>query len=82
MLLGWLQKQQQTGAPIDPIARQRIQEHLAVHYQYLQKTNPAGARQLAQTVQQQEQPQPNNVAQMPAAGGPPVQTTPDQVGAL
>jgi hypothetical protein len=82
MLLGWLQKQQQTGAPLDPIARQRIQEHLAVHYQYLQKTNPAGARQLAQTVQQQEQPQPNNVAQMPAAGGPPVQTTPDQVGAL
>jgi hypothetical protein len=80
MLLGWLQKQEMTGAPLDPIARQRVQEHLATHYQYLQKTQPQAARQLEQAISQQEQP--SNVAQMPAAGGPPVQAQPDQVGMI
>lgn len=55
VLLGWLQKQGMTGAPVDPIAMQRVQQHLAVHWQYLQKTQPEAAQQLKQQLQMQEQ---------------------------
>ncbi len=48
--LGWLEKQGQTGAPVDPIARQRVQEHMAMHFQYLKQTDPAAAKQLAQKI--------------------------------
>lgn len=62
VLLGWLQKQGQQGAPVDPVALQRVHEHLAVHFQWLQKTNPEAAKQLAaqiqQMMQQPQQPQP------------------------
>ena len=49
--IGWLQKQEQTGAPVDPLAKQRVEEHLAIHWQYLQKTNPQAAKKLAQQIQ-------------------------------
>jgi hypothetical protein len=50
LIMGWLLKQAQTGAVVDPIARQRVQEHLAIHYQYLQKTNPVKAREIGQKI--------------------------------
>lgn len=48
VLLGFLQKQGMTGAPVDPIARQRIQEHLVMHWQMLKQTQPQAAAQLEQ----------------------------------
>ena len=84
ILMGWLMKQQQIGAPVDPIAKQRIQEHLAAHAQYLQQTNPQAFKQLTTTVGAQGTPQATaqpagNVAPMPT-GGVPVQT--QNVGAI
>jgi len=56
--LGWLAKQGMQNVPVDPVARQRVQEHLAVHWQYLKATNPQAAKQLAQKIQQEmQQPQ-------------------------
>ena len=55
VLAGWLQKQQMTGAALEPIAQQRVQQHLIVHWQYLKKLNPQAAQQLAQQLAQQEQ---------------------------
>lgn len=57
VLVGWLQKQGQQGVPVDPVAIQRIHQHLAVHFQWLQKTNPDAAKQLAAQIQQQSMPQ-------------------------
>jgi hypothetical protein len=48
--LGWLQKQGQIGAPVDPVARQRVQEHMMVHWQYLKQTNPTAAKELGQKI--------------------------------
>ena len=53
--LGWLQKQNAVGAQLDPIAMQRVQEHLAVHVQYMRKTNPPAYQQFVQQVQMMEQ---------------------------
>lgn len=75
ILVGWLMAQSQKGMPVDPTARQRVQEHLAVHWQYLQKTQPQAAKQLAMEILQMEQgmqPQPQPQGQpmpMPAPGG-------------
>lgn len=52
-LLGYLQKQGMTGAPVDPVARQRLQEHLAVHWQYLKQLQPQAAQQLLEQLKQQ-----------------------------
>ena len=65
VLLGWLQKQSMTGAPVDPVAQQRVQQHLALHWQYLKKIQPEAARALLQQIQQGEQGQ----RQVPGAGG-------------
>lgn len=54
-LLGFLHKQIATGAQVDPIAAQRIKEHLAQHFQFLQQLNPQGAKQLKQQIMQAEQ---------------------------
>lgn len=62
-LLDRLQMLGATGAPVDPVARQRMHEHLAVHLQFLQQQNPAAAKQIMQMLQPQPQ---NNVVPMPA----------------
>lgn len=54
VLIGWLAKQSQMGVPVNPIAQQRVQQHLAVHWQFLQKVNPDAAKQLMQQIEQQE----------------------------
>lgn len=71
VLLGWLAKQQQTGAPINPLAQQRVQEHLTVHFQYLKKQNPQAAEQVLAAVRQmeagaQQQQMPQAISPMPA----------------
>jgi hypothetical protein len=68
VLLGWLHKQGQTGAPVDPIARQRVQEHLAMHVQYLKQVQPQAYKQLMQQLAQQAQQQQGPPGQPP--GGP------------
>lgn len=55
VLVGFLQKAQVTGQPVDPIAKQRILQHLAEHFQILQQTQPKVASQLKQQVMQMEQ---------------------------
>jgi len=70
ILIGFLQKQHVTGAPVDPIAQQRILQHLAQHFEYLQKLQPQVASQLKKQVMAMEQQatQPSNVAQLPQQG--------------
>jgi hypothetical protein len=55
VLVGYLHKQMVTGAHPDPIAVQRIQQHLAQHFQILQQTQPQAARQIYQQIQGLEQ---------------------------
>lgn len=55
VLIGFLQKQGMTNAPVDPIAKQRIQQHLALHWQYLKQLQPEAAKALMQQLAQQEQ---------------------------
>jgi hypothetical protein len=62
ILLSWLQAAQLQGRPVNPAAKQRVQQHLAVHFQYLQKMQPQVARQLLQEIHQAEA--------QGAAGGP------------
>jgi len=76
VLAGWLQKQQMTGAAVDPIARQRVQEHLMVHWQYLRKINPDAARQVAQQLAQQEQQAAQAEAPGPGLPGEPLPEQP------
>lgn len=64
VLLSWLQKQSAMGAPVNPVARQRVQEHLAIHWAYLKKLQPQAAAQVKQQIQQMEQ------APAPGPGGP------------
>jgi hypothetical protein len=53
--LGWLAKQGLNRVPVNPVARQRVQEHMALHWQWLQKTNPDAAKMLAQKIQAEMQ---------------------------
>jgi len=68
ILISWLQAQQHMGKPLDPTAKQRVQEHLIMHWQYLKALDPKAAQQLAQQIAQMEQQ-----ATQPGAGpgGPP-----------
>jgi hypothetical protein len=67
----WLMKQGQTGAPLDPVVAQRVQQHMAVHFQYLKQTDPQTAKMLAQKIAAAEK-QPLNPAQ-PAQQPQPMQ---------
>ncbi|MEW6303510.1 MAG: hypothetical protein AB1705_08575 [Verrucomicrobiota bacterium] len=46
VLLGKLQQLAALGEPVDPIALQRMQQHLALHLQFLAEQNPALAKQI------------------------------------
>jgi hypothetical protein len=66
VLLSWLQKQSATQQPVDPVAQQRIHQHLAVHLQFLKQMNPQAAKQIVMQIAQAErQPRPGP----PAPGG-------------
>jgi hypothetical protein len=57
VLLGWMQKQGMQRKPVDPIAKQRIHQHLIEHLKYLQQLNPQAYKGLMQQIKQAEQPQ-------------------------
>jgi hypothetical protein len=54
VLVGWMLKQQAMNVPVDPLAQQRVQQHLAAHWQYLQQAQPQAAKQVAAEIQQME----------------------------
>lgn len=68
--LGWLAKQGAQNVPVNPVARQRVQEHMAVHWQYLRQTNPTAAKMLAQKIAAEMQPK------RPALAAPQMQPQP------
>lgn len=80
-ILGFFHKQQVTGAPVDPMAKQVIMQHLGQHMQALKQSDPQAFKQISMQVQQMEaaamQQQPANVAQLPQ-GQPPEQPQPEQ----
>lgn len=70
--IDWLHACSVQRVPVDMMARQRVQEHMAQHFQFLKQQNPQAARELQMMLQQMEQagmqPQqqmPGNVAPMP-----------------
>lgn len=66
VLAGYLEFLGMQGAPVNPVARQRMQEHLAMHVRYLQEQNPAAAKQFMAAIAVVDAPQP----EAPAMGGP------------
>ena len=84
--LGWLQKQMASGAPFDPVAAQRVQEHLAIHFQYLKQTQPEAAKELAQKIAMMMSANSGaagtagGAAGSPAASGPPATEEPQPIG--
>jgi hypothetical protein len=72
--VGWLQKQGAAGAPINPIAKLRVMQHMAQHFQFLQQQQPEVAKQLKQKIAQMEQAAPGANA-APAAPGAPMPMT-------
>lgn len=79
-ILGFFHKQQVTGAPVDPQAKQVIMQHLGQHMQMLKQADPQAFKQIAMQVKQMEAAamaqQPQNVAQMPQ------QQPPEQQGMM
>jgi hypothetical protein len=60
------------GVPVNPMAQQRLQEHLVVHMQYLEQTQPEAAAQMKQQIALASQPQMPmnpNMPQQPEAVG-------------
>lgn len=64
-IIDWLHACGKLATPVDPNARQRVQEHLAQHIQMLEQMNPAAAKQIKQMLGQLEQP-----ANAPAGAAP------------
>lgn len=56
LLVAKLQQLSALGAPVDPVARQRLQEHIGQHLQMLQRENPQLARQIAAAAQTLDAP--------------------------
>jgi hypothetical protein len=65
-IVDWMHAAGTLGTPVDPHAKQRVQQHLQQHLQALAQQNPAAARQIAAQLSQMEkapmtpgvQPQP------------------------
>lgn len=72
--LSWLEKQHATGAPVDPMAQTRVQQHMAVHFDYLKQTQPEVADQLARKIAMMELQQRAGGGVEPQAEQPPAQT--------
>ena len=72
LIAGKLQQLSAVGAPVDPIARQRLQEHMAAHIQMLKQENPAVAKQFVQAISALDlTPSPDGAA-MPGTPPPPL----------
>lgn len=55
VLAGKLQQLGENGVPVDPVAARLIQEHMAVHVQYLRQQNPRTAKALEAAMIQADQ---------------------------
>ena len=55
VLMGWIQKQGMQRKPVDPVAKQRIHQHLIEHLKFLQQLNPQAYKGLMQQIKQSEQ---------------------------
>lgn len=74
-IIEWLQACGKLETPVDPHARQRVQEHLAQHIMMLEQQNPAAAREIKQALANLEAPAP--AGQMPGMEQPqPEETAP------
>lgn len=65
ILTGKLQQLGMTGAPVDPIAQQRMMQHIAQHLQFLQQQNPAVAKQIGQAMIQADPGQQPEISPEP-----------------
>jgi hypothetical protein len=73
ILVGKVHQLDLTGAPVDPIAMQRMQDHIKEHLAYLSKTNPEAAQQIVMALSPQaapgtvppQQPQPQDPNALP-----------------
>jgi hypothetical protein len=68
--LGWLTKMSVTRSPVDPVAKERVFQHLAIHFQYLQQQQPQVAKQIAEKIRQAEQMMAGGPAAAAPAGNP------------
>lgn len=66
--VGWLAKQAQTNAPLNPVAKQRVAQHMMLHFQYLKQQQPQVAKQILLKIKQAEQQMGSRGA--PPSGGP------------
>lgn len=57
ILSGKMQQLQSLGVPVDPMAKQRLQEHLMTHVQMLAKENPNMAKQFISAIRALEEPE-------------------------
>jgi len=80
ILLNFMQAQGIKGVPVDPLARQRIQEHFTVHMQYLKQLQPEAFHQVVAQIRQMEQQrmQPQGLQQ----GQPPIPPQQEQQAEL
>lgn len=62
-LIQFLASQDQKAVPIDPLAKQRLFQHLQAHLQLLKKMNPQQYKQLEQAIQQHGQQQQRPMVQ-------------------
>lgn len=53
-ILDWLHAAGQLRTPVDPIAIQRVHQHLAQHLQFLKQQNPQAAKQLIRQISMME----------------------------
>ncbi len=68
--IDWIHACGAIKTPVDPVARQRVQQNLMQHVELLKQQNPKAGKEIAQMLQQMEQPQqqaqqPQQVAQAP-----------------
>jgi hypothetical protein len=79
MIAGKLAQLAHTGAPVDPVAQQRLHDHLVAHLQALQQENPALAKQFTSAIHaldggETAPPAPVNSVPGPAAAEPEFQS--------
>jgi len=57
IIIGKLQQLGATGQPVDPIAQQRIFEHIQMHLQFLREQDASAAKEVERVLEQMMQPQ-------------------------
>lgn len=74
VLMGKLQQLEATGEPVDPIGRQRLQEHLAVHVQMLQQEDAQKGAKVMASIDAALNPAPMPPVNLEPSARPPGET--------